>query len=106
MWQACGGTCWPRQVHAMPAKEGLATSPVTTLLPAGCGATCAAPLLQVNKNLLLKARLGMDTLAAGIAVKSWWAPSITLALHGGWNVNKGCPLLGCHVHVENFGNLR
>jgi hypothetical protein len=36
-------------------------------------------LLQVNKNVYLKGRLGGDGVALMAAFKSWFAPSLTLA---------------------------
>jgi hypothetical protein len=35
---------------------------------------------QANKNIQLKARLGLDGAAAGVVIKSWWQPAFTLGL--------------------------
>jgi hypothetical protein len=35
---------------------------------------------QANKNVQVKARLGLDGAAAGVIIKSWWQPAFTLGL--------------------------
>lgn len=65
-----------------------------------------APPSQVNKNVLLKARAGSDAVCAALALKTWWAPSLTLSATGGWDLHRRRPLLGLQVVMENFGNLR
>ena len=35
---------------------------------------------QVNKNVQMKGRLGMDGVAVGVVVKGWWSPALTLGL--------------------------
>lgn len=37
----------------------------------------AAP--QVNKNIKVKARVGLDGAAAAIVMRSWWQPSFTVS---------------------------
>lgn len=60
---------------------------------------------QLNKNCLVKARLADDSLAALVAVKSWWDPSASLALsvqHG--LAARGRTTVGLSFEVENVGD--
>jgi hypothetical protein len=71
---------------------------------------------QPNKNTYVKARLGSDGLAAAVALKSWYQPSMSVAASAEWRfasggaggAARGGGGLRCGVvaQVENFGALR
>lgn len=61
---------------------------------------------QVNKNVLVKARLGTDAVNVGVALKSWTVPALTLAASMGWDVVQRKPVVGLQVHTDNIGALR
>lgn len=61
---------------------------------------------QINKNILVKGRLGMDSLALAGVVKGWWQPSFAVgaAIEKKWG---GGPIrFGLTLSVETFRNLR
>ena len=62
--------------------------------------------LQVNKNWLLKARVGSDAVAAALALKAWWQPSMTFAVAAVYDFASRMPRLGLTFNVENYGNIR
>jgi hypothetical protein len=70
----------------------------------GLKQTCC--LLQVNKNLLLKARMGTDAAVASVAFKAWWQPSFTLGVSAGYDLQKRKPVFGFVCNCENYGNIR
>lgn len=61
---------------------------------------------QVNKNVLVKAKLGTDAVSLGLALKSWTVPALTVSASAGWDVMQRKPMLGLHVHTDNMGTLR
>lgn len=61
---------------------------------------------QVNKNVLVKAKLGTDALSLGLALKSWTVPAVTVAASVGWDVVQHKPVVGLQVHTDNIGALR
>ncbi len=61
---------------------------------------------QVNKNAMVKARLGTDVLNMGVAVKSWSNPALTVAASVGWDIARKTPVVGLQVHTDNIGALR
>ena len=63
-------------------------------------------LLQVNKNWLLKARVGNDAAAAAVVFKAWWQPSATFGLAANFDFAKRAPRLGFTFNLENYGNIR
>ncbi len=60
----------------------------------------------MNKNLLLKARVGTDAAVASLAFKAWWQPSFTFALSGGYDLAARKPRVGLVFNCENYGNIR
>lgn len=72
------------------------------------GETLTMPLsgLQVNKNWLLKARLGNDSAAAAVVLKAWWQPSATFALSAIYDFARRLPRFGFTFNIENYGNIR
>lgn len=74
--------------------------------PSSEGFLRMAAAWQVNKNLMVKARLGTDALTMGVAVKSWSNPALTVAASVGWNVASRAPVVGLQVHTDNIGALR
>lgn len=60
----------------------------------------------MNKNLLLKAKVGTDALTAALAVKSWGAIGTTGAASVGWNIQRQQPQFGFALAFENYGNIR
>lgn len=73
---------------------------------AGAGCMRMAAAWQVNKNVLVKAKLGTDALNVGLALKSWTAPAVTVAWSAGWDVVQRKPVVGLQVHTDNVGSLR
>lgn len=63
-------------------------------------------VLQVNKNWLLKARVGSDCAAAAVALKAWWQPSTTFAAAVVYDFATRAPRIGLTFNVENYGNIR
>ena len=63
-------------------------------------------LLQINKNWLVKAKVGSDAVAAAVALKAWWQPSMTFALAAVYDFATRLPRLGVTFNVENYGNIR
>ncbi|KIY98614.1 hypothetical protein MNEG_9348 [Monoraphidium neglectum] len=61
---------------------------------------------QANKNVLLKGRLGSDGVALLAAFKSWFQPSLALAVSCEYNFRASQPRFGFTAQVENFGALR
>lgn len=62
--------------------------------------------MQVNKNWLLKARVGNDAAAAAVVLKAWWLPSATFGLAAVFDFAKRAPRLGFTFNLENYGNIR
>ena len=60
---------------------------------------------QINKNSLIKGRLGLDSMALAGVLKGWWQPSLTVgvSLEKQWGGPIRC---GFTVSVETYGNLR
>ncbi|GAQ80135.1 hypothetical protein KFL_000470090 [Klebsormidium nitens] len=61
---------------------------------------------QVNKNVLLKAKVGALSSAAVVAFKSWWQPSVTFAVTGNLDHGSKQAKVGGVISVENFGGVR
>ncbi|KXZ43071.1 hypothetical protein GPECTOR_104g77 [Gonium pectorale] len=61
---------------------------------------------QVNKNWLLKARVGSDSAAAAVGVRVWHAVSAYLTACVSLQYATGLPRYGAELVVENFGPLR
>lgn len=62
--------------------------------------------VQVNKNVLLKARVGTDAAVASLAFKAWWQPSFTLGASAGYDMQTRRPVFGFVLNCENYGNIR
>ncbi|KAK9833715.1 hypothetical protein WJX74_003604 [Apatococcus lobatus] len=61
---------------------------------------------QMNKNVMLKAKVGTDALTAALAVKSWGAIGTTGAASVGWNIQRQQRSFGFALAFENYGNIR
>ncbi|BDA45555.1 hypothetical protein COCOBI_07-3420 [Coccomyxa sp. Obi] len=61
---------------------------------------------QVNKNVLVKGRVGTDAAVASLAFKAWWQPSFTFAASAGYDLRNHKPRVGLVFNVENYGNIR
>ena len=62
--------------------------------------------MQVNKNWLVKGRLGSDAAAFAVALKAWWQPSMTLGLAAVYDFSRRLPRFGITCTLENYGNIR
>lgn len=62
--------------------------------------------MQVNKNVLVKGRVGTDAAVASLAFKAWWQPSFTFAASAGYDLRSHKPRVGLVLNVENYGNIR
>uniref|UniRef100_A0A7S3VUD1 Uncharacterized protein n=1 Tax=Dunaliella tertiolecta TaxID=3047 RepID=A0A7S3VUD1_DUNTE len=62
---------------------------------------------QLNKNWMVKARVGSESVAAAVAARNWHTVSVVGTLNASWRYGdfKG-PRLGAHIQLENFGSLR
>ena len=66
--------------------------------------------MQVNKNVLVKSQVSLQSAALAVVVKSWWQPSLTLAGAASYDW-RGTPggrgvRLGATAAVETFSQLR
>lgn len=76
---------------------------------ANSGGMRLAAAWQANKNIQLKARLGLDGAAAGVIIKSWWQPAFTLGLAISKPFVNGVSAparLGVTATLESYKNLR
>lgn len=71
-----------------------------------CSTLRASVRMQVNKNVLLKGRVGTDAAVASLAFKAWWQPSFTFAASAGYDLRARKPRAGFVFNVENYGNIR
>lgn len=62
--------------------------------------------MQVNKNVLLKGRVGTDAAVASVAFKAWWQPSFTIGASAGFDMQTRKPVFGFVLNCENYGNMR
>jgi len=61
---------------------------------------------QLNKNILLKARLSSQDVAAAVAFKSWWEPNVCMSLCSQYGFHDKRAKHGLEVRVENSGAVR
>ncbi|GAB4816115.1 hypothetical protein N2152v2_003161 [Parachlorella kessleri] len=61
---------------------------------------------QVNKNVKVKARVGLDGVAAALVLRSWWQPSFTLGAAGIYDLRSRTPKWGVTLAIENWNALR
>jgi hypothetical protein len=61
---------------------------------------------QVNKNTLLKARVGSRDASVSAAFKSWWDPAATLCLTSTYDRHAGTTALGAFFSLEKGGGLQ
>lgn len=61
---------------------------------------------QVNKNWLMKARVGSDAAAFALALKAWWQPSVTFGISAVYDYALRAPRIGFTFNMENYGNIR
>lgn len=61
---------------------------------------------QVNKNVMVKARAGLDGFSASAIFRSWWQPAFTLGAVVGYDLRSGQARAGATVAVESYRNLR
>ena len=62
--------------------------------------------VQVNKNVLLKGRVGTDAAVVSFSFKAWWQPSFTLGASAGYDMQTRKPVFGFVLNCENYGNIR
>lgn len=60
---------------------------------------------QVNKNVTVKGSVSLESVAAGVALKSWWDPTVTLAANLSANYKTGETGMGLAIKVENVGKV-
>lgn len=62
---------------------------------------------QANKNFAIKGRIGLEEVAVGAIIKSWWQPALTVAFTFSKTFDRSHPpRLGMAVSVENYRHLR
>eukprot|EP00892_Ulva_mutabilis_P006776 jgi/Ulvmu1/4470/UM002_0195.1 len=61
---------------------------------------------QVNSNLMIKALVNMQRVAAAIVLKSWWNPRVTGSIMGGWEFSSQTPCIGATLSMDNDGALQ
>lgn len=84
--------------------KGLCASPwkpAPFWVPNNCPAAA-----QVNKNVLLKGRVGTDAAVASFSFKAWWQPSFTIGASAGYDMQTRKPVFGFVLNCENYGNIR
>eukprot|EP01138_Halocafeteria_seosinensis_P016005 gb/GECG01016333.1/.p1 GENE.gb/GECG01016333.1/~~gb/GECG01016333.1/.p1 ORF type:complete len:427 (+),score=31.97 gb/GECG01016333.1/:1-1281(+) len=59
---------------------------------------------QLNKNVLLKGKLGTNSTAVSLATKSWWDPEATVALTASYDREHKEPRFGVSFALEKGGN--
>jgi len=74
--------------------------------PPASSAASLAVAWQANKGLLVKAKVGTDSIGAAVAFKSWWHPSWVAAASANWLFATNSPKFGITLGVENHGNIR
>lgn len=62
--------------------------------------------MQVNKNVLLKGRVGTDAAVLSFSFKAWWQPSFTVGASAGYDMQTRKPVFGFVLNCENYGNIR
>jgi hypothetical protein len=60
----------------------------------------------VNSNVLIKSAISSQRLCSAIVFKSWWDPSFSISLMGGWNLQEHGPCAGITMHADNDTDLR
>lgn len=60
----------------------------------------------MNKNVKVKARVGLDSVAAALVMRSWWQPSFTVGVAGAYDLRGWMPRFGVTLAVENWNTLR
>lgn len=61
---------------------------------------------QLNKNILLKARLSSKDVAAAAAFKSWWEPNVCMAVCSRFDFHDKRAKHGVEIRVENSGTVK
>ena len=64
------------------------------------------PCMQVNKNWLVKARVGSEAAAAAVCLRAWSNPSFLLSAACTYRYRQGGIACGLTLQVENFGARR
>ena len=62
--------------------------------------------VQVNSNVLVKAAASSRRICSALVFKSWWDPSVSVSLMGGWSLDEHAPCAGISLHVDNDSDLR
>lgn len=62
--------------------------------------------LQVNSNLMIKALVNMQRIAAAVVLKSWWNPRFQASFMGGWEFSSQMPCFGATLSMDNEGALQ
>jgi hypothetical protein len=60
---------------------------------------------QANKNVCLKGYASLDSVAAAVALKSWWDPTLTAAASARYNYRTGRSGTGFSLKLENVGDI-
>lgn len=63
-------------------------------------------MLQVNSNLMIKALVNMQRIAAAVVLKSWWNPRFQASFMGGWEFSTQVPCVGATLSMDNEGALQ
>jgi hypothetical protein len=61
---------------------------------------------QINKNVMVKGRVGLDGAAASAVFKGWWQPALTLGVAASKSWSGGATRVGMTMSVETYSNLR
>lgn len=61
---------------------------------------------QANKNVMLKARAGLDGVSAAAVFRSWWQPAFTAGLAASYDLRTGQPRFGATAAIESYRHLR
>ena len=56
---------------------------------------------QVNKNIMVKGRIGSSGAAATVALKTWWDPAVTLSVSTAYDASRRESMVGLRIGVES-----
>lgn len=93
----------PRHVRGIYNYVDIGFELRRSLLPPYPSSLALGGACQLNKNVLLKARLGSRDVAGSLALKSWWDPATTLCVTASVDRRTGVPAIGCFLALEKGG---
>jgi len=93
----------PRHVRGVYNYVDLGFELRRSLLAPHASALCVGASAQLNRHVLLKARVGTSDAAASLALRGWWDPAATLVLSATTNRATGATALGAALSIYKGG---